>query len=358
MFLGDEAGGIEANVGLTDGRDHPFAATFRGAERDEEDLVLVPVDQASQSAFKIDLLRRREVALKHRELEVQPVILAGLEDFSQALGVADVVSDNVVGAAHGSPPCSAGGEWQVALNLACQCSRKQAELEFDGASVADFVVEKRMGDRIAHPFLISLKESPPSQRGEIHGVSRLYEIGGTQHARVDGAQHCGVGNEGTKLLHHVQCERGPAVARAVIQSDVGIEAHGQRRHCAVAGEQTVGEGEERVDGIPGRPSVAGLEVESEKGLGPELSLGFIVLETRDFVVVVAGLDHAVKIPEVHQCRRALDSEQRGVAGGGQRRALGVLERPQGQGRRLDMVAHEERALIADLSVDEEAGKNQ
>lgn len=98
--LGNIARRVQPDVTLTQCGNRTLPPTLRGTQGNEKHLVFLAIDQSPESAFEIDLFSGGEIAFKHRKLEMESVILARLEDLSQALRVADVVGDNVVGAAH------------------------------------------------------------------------------------------------------------------------------------------------------------------------------------------------------------------------------------------------------------------
>src|SRR5690606_40701696 len=63
-----------------------------------------------------------------------------------------------------------------------------------------------------------------------------------------------------------------------------------------------------------------------------------------------GFDHAAKVLKVDERSGAFDAEQFLGGGGGEGVFGGMLEPRHGVGGRRGMVAHEQRALIADLAL--------
>ncbi len=70
---------------------------FRVAVADghEDHLVFLKVDQVVEAAFQADQVRGAEAAHEDGVLAAQAEVFAGAGDFAEALGVADVVSDQV-----------------------------------------------------------------------------------------------------------------------------------------------------------------------------------------------------------------------------------------------------------------------
>ena len=94
----DEAGLVDFFVGLADGGDDAFAAEGGGAEVDEDDLILVVVDVGAELFFELGFFEAGEVALEDGKLKVPAKVPAGLKNPAEALGVADVVGDDVIAA--------------------------------------------------------------------------------------------------------------------------------------------------------------------------------------------------------------------------------------------------------------------
>lgn len=96
----DDAGGVDGGVGEAEGGDDAVAATFGGAEVDEEDLIFGVFDDFGEGGATADEVGWGELAFEDGELEVVAEAAHEFEDFAEAAVVADVVADEV-GLAHG-----------------------------------------------------------------------------------------------------------------------------------------------------------------------------------------------------------------------------------------------------------------
>ena len=114
--LNDDQGRIDVDIGFADCSDDPVSAPFSRPEIDEQHLVFVVMNDFVQLRPQAHQIHARELALEDRELQVIPPGPHGLEDLSQALGISDVVADNV-GVAHGNNGNS-GGRLRLGLGAA------------------------------------------------------------------------------------------------------------------------------------------------------------------------------------------------------------------------------------------------
>lgn len=119
---------------------------------------------------------------------------------------------------------------------------EDAGLEFEGAAVADFVIEEGMGDERVHALFIDLEKSFASGGGEIDGLAGADEVLFGDDAVVDAVEHGGFGDKRTKFLHQVEREGGPSEARLVVIADVRIESHRQGGQSAVLAQEAVSQG--------------------------------------------------------------------------------------------------------------------
>lgn len=94
----DEAGWIDADVSFAEGADGAFAAMGDRPEVDKQDLVFAVVDEFVEVGFHLGDFTVIEVALEDRILQVNAVAFAELEDLAQALGIADIVGDDIIAA--------------------------------------------------------------------------------------------------------------------------------------------------------------------------------------------------------------------------------------------------------------------
>src|SRR5262249_10791300 len=82
-------------IGLTKGSDDAVAAALGRSQADEQDLVLIVVDDRDEVAPASRQVRGGQLAFEDGVLQVVAIVAHGLEDFAQALVVADVVADKV-----------------------------------------------------------------------------------------------------------------------------------------------------------------------------------------------------------------------------------------------------------------------
>ena len=140
--------------------------------------------------------------------------------------------------------------------------------------------------------------------GQEDGAALLaLAVFGGQLLLVDAAQYKAVGADRAQLFHQVEGQAGPPGARPVQKADIRVEAHPFQRRGALAGQQGIGKGEQRVDRVEGRPAAA-----------PRKGEGLPLLQ-----------NEAVEAVEVALCRLALDAAQ--LLGG-----HGVLDAGQGGGQ--------------------------
>ncbi len=87
---------------------------FNGAEHHKDHLVFRVFNDFSQFRLKAGLLRRIEVTLEYRELEVVAVVRANFQGPAQAFGIGNVITNQVSGAhdpkVQSPKSRSAGGE--------------------------------------------------------------------------------------------------------------------------------------------------------------------------------------------------------------------------------------------------------
>ena len=87
------------------------------------------------------------------------------------------------------------------------------------------------------------------------------EIAWFDHAGVDGGDDDAISNDRAERFHEVERQRGPAMARAVIESPPRIESLAPQGDEAFFDQKCVGEREQRVDRVFGWTPVAGGEIE-------------------------------------------------------------------------------------------------
>lgn len=249
---------------------------------------------------------------------------------------------------------SSRGEGNISADFAGEDASEDAELEFERAAVADFIVEERMGDEVVHALFVGIEKLAATRRRKIDGITSANEITEGDHAVVDGSQDGGFGDERTKFLHNVEGEGGAAKPGLMIEADIGIKADGVGGKGAVFGKEAVSEGEKGVDGIGGRASIAMSEVEGEHiGFG-----SWRRLDTFEVILVGISFDHALEISKIERGGGTFDAEEFGQRTSAEAIFSGTLETSQDFRRRLSMITHEHSAVVANFSLDKRAGKLQ
>src|SRR5579885_423645 len=81
--------------------------------------------------------------------------------------------------------CLSSHEHRVFPNLAFQNACQQSRLDFKQPPIAYTVLKKRVGHKRIHSQFIRTKECFPPRRTECDRRTRLHEILGSRHARVD-----------------------------------------------------------------------------------------------------------------------------------------------------------------------------
>src|ERR1035441_6966242 len=91
----------------------------------------------------------------------------------------------------------------------------------------------------------------------------------------------------------------------MVEAHIRIEADREGGEQAILGEETVSEGEQRVDRIGGRTAVAAMEVEAEVGglPGRDFKAGQLVIQ------LVRRLDHAIELLEISRRRAAFQDRK-------------------------------------------------
>lgn len=353
----NEAWGIEFRIGFTEGGDHAIPASFRGAKGDNQDLVLVGGDGLEEFPLEKVKFGGVEVAFKNRKLQVIAKVFAGFKDAGAAFVVGDIVADKV-GGTHGGGGCEgrlAGEERNIFGYFSSENPGEDAELEFDCSAVTDFVVENGVRDQGVDALLVTLEEFFPARGAEIHGPTSGDEVVGGDESVIDGGDHGGLGDQGAKLFHDVEGKGGATVARLMIKSDIGIETDGGGGEGAIFGEETVSEGEKGVDGVGGWTPVSASKVEGKDDIGG--AGGGRGGDAFEEVVVVVGVaDETWELAKVGGGGGAFDAEELFERGGLEGVFAGLGEAKFGGFWGLDVVAHEEDAVIMNFASDELLGE--
>ena len=250
----------------------------------------------------------------------------------------------------------AGEERDVFGNFSCKNPGEDAELEFDRPTVADFVIKDGVGDQGVDALLVTLEEFFPARGVEIDGPTSGDEVVGGDESVIDGGDDGGLGDQGAKFFHDVEGEGGPTVAGLVIEADIGIETDGGGGEGAIFGKEAVSEGKKGVNGVGGWTPVSASEVEGKGGMG-RAGRGRGDDPFEEVVVVVVGVaDEAGELAKVGSGGGAFDAEEFFERGGLEGVFAGLSEAEFGGFWGLDVVAHEEDAVIMDLATDKLLGK--
>lgn len=86
---------IKICIWLAQSRNDSVSATLGRAKVDEQNLIVVVVNNFAQRLAAADHIRRRELTLEYRELEMVPEAAHELKDPPQPLIIRDVVADQV-----------------------------------------------------------------------------------------------------------------------------------------------------------------------------------------------------------------------------------------------------------------------
>ncbi len=214
-------------------------------------------------------------------------------------------------------------------------------MDVEHAAVGETVVEEGVGDQSVHAGFVGLVKGFAAVGGEGDGVAGLDEIAWRDHARVDGLEDGGFGDERAEGLHKIERESGAAETGLVVEADHGVETGGVAGDGEVFGQHAIGERQEGVDGIARRAAVAGLEIKRKAGC----RLGGIF-----------GFEHVIEFAEVQARAVAFNAQElfeRGSFFGTNDHGLHLIEHKSG---RLVVIAHEHSSVIADFAGDEFAGE--
>lgn len=82
-------------IGLAESDDTVLPATFDGADVDEEDLVMIPVELGEKELDEGGLLASAEVASEHRILNTVTVAAHDAVDLAPATVIGNIIGNNV-----------------------------------------------------------------------------------------------------------------------------------------------------------------------------------------------------------------------------------------------------------------------
>jgi len=91
---------VQLHVGQSQCCDYPIPPPLRRSQPNKNYLILIVVDDFGQSRFQFNLLRRVQVALEHRKLQVVAKIATGLEHLPEPFVISNIVA-NQISRAHG-----------------------------------------------------------------------------------------------------------------------------------------------------------------------------------------------------------------------------------------------------------------
>ena len=157
--------------------------TFGRADVDDDQVVLDHADQTGQGIGHPQEVLPAESALKNRQLQPGTKPFHGFVDPAPTLLVGDVVAHQV-DMIHAASPGHKGG---VSGYFTGQVTDQQPGLHLEEPSIADAVVENRVGDLLAQPPLESGDEALPAGRLQIAPGGGGDKILPLDLAVVDGA---------------------------------------------------------------------------------------------------------------------------------------------------------------------------
>jgi hypothetical protein len=164
-------------------------------------------------------------------------------------------------------------------------------LDLKDSTIADGISEERMADQGIDSTLVCFDDPFASGIGESDSASTSNEIDGPDLSVVDQPDADRVGNDGTKLLHKIERECGTAIARLMVEPQVGIESDPDKGGDEILDEEGVEKGEKGIDGIARGPAITGLKIKGRR----ECSLG--------------GLEHQRETAEVVPGGESFDPEE-------------------------------------------------
>lgn len=95
------AGLVDFCVGFAEGGDRAVSAALARTKCNEKDLIFPFVDNLCQFFFELNFFLARQITFKDRILQMRSVIPTGPKNFTKAFRIADIISNNKAGAAHG-----------------------------------------------------------------------------------------------------------------------------------------------------------------------------------------------------------------------------------------------------------------
>ena len=120
-----------------------------------------------------------------------------------------------------------------------------------------------MGDDFALFLLPCVQECTASLLGQQNGtVFLLFKVLRIQHFLVDTGQHEPVSQNGAQLFHQIQCKAAPPGTGAVQKAHIRVQPGTLQRGGAIAGQQGIGKGQQRVHIIQRRSAAAAGEHKS------------------------------------------------------------------------------------------------
>jgi hypothetical protein len=238
------------------------AATPLGSEPIEAQTVRLRIDLLDQAGAQYGPLRRIELAFEHGELNPLAVIKAGTRDPAQPALAALALGAHVIADQHHHLLRSSGAplspdEGRIAVEVAAQMAGEELRLDMRHEAERHGLAEKWMRELVPLALLIGDKDGLAAGIGEQDGtVFEAAEIARRQLAPVDQCQNDAIGQHRPQLFHQVERQARSARAIAMQKADGGVEPDALRGGTAIMHEQSVKKGEQRIDGVEGRPTAA------------------------------------------------------------------------------------------------------
>lgn len=150
----------------------------------------------------------------------------------------------------------------VVWNVATDEGGQGAGLYFEHAGVSHRVAVDWVSNLGGLSLLVAAEELGSTLFVELTGVAPHEEVVRGDGAVVDECKDDGVGDDGAELLHEIEGQRGSTVAASVVEACVGIEADSAESGEAIFDEQSVGKGEQGVNGVAWWSAIAVLELKA------------------------------------------------------------------------------------------------
>ena len=258
------------------------------AELVKSQAVQFGVDEGGQFGLQNGELSGIQKAFKNGILDALAVVHTFFGDLTQpfasgcSFGV-DIVSDQNK---HGGT--SLPEEWRVKFQILAKRPRKKQCLHIGHESPGKLFLQERVGDLLGLFCLPGAEKGfPPLVRQKNSAVFLLLKVLGGQELLVDAGEDEAVCINGPQFFHEIQRKAPAAGPGAMQKTDVGVQSDTAEGGGTIAGQQRVGEGEQGIHIVSGRPAIPGSEAE----------------------IIVLLEDHGVKTVEISLCGFAFQTAE-------------------------------------------------